>query len=248
MTAVLSPAVAWHDVECGGYDADLPLWRELAAAEARGDAVLDVGAGAGRVTLDLLRAGHEVTALDVEPELLQALSGRAHDAQVDARLTTVCADARAMELGRRFALILVPMQTIQLLGGRGGRAAFLAAARGHLRPGGLLAAALADELESFDATDGFAPLPDVREQAGVVYSSRPVALRDEGATWVIERVRETTDADGRRSSAGDVIRMDRLDAATVAGEAQTAGFTVQAPLRVAETDDHVGSAVVMLRG
>ena len=45
--------VAWHDVECGGYDADLPLWRELAAR--RGGPVLDVGAGTGRVALDLAR-------------------------------------------------------------------------------------------------------------------------------------------------------------------------------------------------
>ena len=22
--------VIWHDIECGGYDVDLPLWRELA--------------------------------------------------------------------------------------------------------------------------------------------------------------------------------------------------------------------------
>ena len=32
--------IVWHDVECGGYRADLPLWRELAAAEA--GPVLDV--------------------------------------------------------------------------------------------------------------------------------------------------------------------------------------------------------------
>ena len=35
----------WHDVECGRYDADLPLWRELADDAAEG--VLDVGAGTG---------------------------------------------------------------------------------------------------------------------------------------------------------------------------------------------------------
>ena len=60
--------VVWHDVECGAYDADLPLWREL-AREAP-DGVLDVGAGTGRVALDLARHGFAVTALDREPELL----------------------------------------------------------------------------------------------------------------------------------------------------------------------------------
>ena len=54
--------VIWHDIECGGYAADLPLWRELAAAEA--GPVLDVGAGAGRVALELARHGHAVTRGD----------------------------------------------------------------------------------------------------------------------------------------------------------------------------------------
>ena len=64
-------AIIWHDVECGAYAADLPLWRELAATEA--GPVLDVGAGAGRVALELARAGHDVTALDLDPELLAEL-------------------------------------------------------------------------------------------------------------------------------------------------------------------------------
>ena len=46
--------VVWHDVECGGYDADLPLWREL--AREAGGPVLDVGAGTGRVALRARRA------------------------------------------------------------------------------------------------------------------------------------------------------------------------------------------------
>ena len=62
LAMTVAPAVAWHDVECGGYRADLPLWLELAAAA--GGPVLDVGAGTGRVALELARAGHDVTALD----------------------------------------------------------------------------------------------------------------------------------------------------------------------------------------
>ena len=54
----------WHDLECGAYAEDLPLWRSLASTY--GDPVLDVGAGTGRVALDLARRGHRVTALDRE--------------------------------------------------------------------------------------------------------------------------------------------------------------------------------------
>ena len=67
--------VVWHDVECGRYDADLPLWHELAREAPEG--VLDVGAGTGRVALRLAYAGHDVTALDLDPELLAVLEQRA---------------------------------------------------------------------------------------------------------------------------------------------------------------------------
>ena len=148
---VTSADVIWHDLECGSYRADLPLWREL--AERYGDPILDVGAGTGRVALDLADAGHRVTALDLDSDLLRTLQGRAGDLQVE----TVCADARSFELSRRdFALCLVPMQTLQLLGDATERAAFLRCARAHLRPGGLLACAIVTELDPFDVGRRFA--------------------------------------------------------------------------------------------
>jgi len=149
--------VIWHDLECGGYRADLPLWRELATAA--GGPVLDLGAGTGRVALDLAARGHAVTALDRDPDLLAALRERAATAPVD----TVQADARDFALGRRFALILAPMQLVQILGGAEARAAFLACTHGHLDAGGHVAAALACELEAVDADEDALPLPDLRE-------------------------------------------------------------------------------------
>jgi SAM-dependent methyltransferase len=148
--------VIWHDLECGGYAEDLPLWRELADRE--GDPVLDVGAGTGRVALDLARRGHSVTALDRDRELLAELQRRAAGLPVRA----VIADARDFRLEQRFALCVVPMQTIQLLGGPAGRAGLLRCVRAQLAPGGLVAVALAEQLETYDsAGDWLAPLPDM---------------------------------------------------------------------------------------
>jgi SAM-dependent methyltransferase len=234
-------SVIWHDVECGAYAEDVSLWRALAAQH--GDPVLDIGAGTGRVTLDLARQGHRVTALDLDPALIAELARRAEGLDV----TAVVADARDFELDERFALCIVPMQTIQLLGGVAGRGAFLHAAKRHLTAGGVLAVAIAATLELFETVDGGpAPMPDIREVDGVVYCSQPTAVRVDGGGYVLERRRERVTATGERSVAQDVIRLDRLTAAQLEAEAAAAGLQAAGRLTVGATADYVGSDVVML--
>jgi SAM-dependent methyltransferase len=234
------PAVMWHDVECGAYTADLPLWHEL--AQAAGGPILELGAGTGRVALSLARDGHEVVALDQDDALLRTLEDRAAGLPV----SVACADARDFELGKEFALCIVPMQTLQLVGDPAQRARVLDAARRHLTPGGMFAAALAADLEPFEA-DSSPPLPDLREEDGIVYASRPVALRREGDRIVIERIRETVFREGERTEQHDVIVLSDLDPRTLEAEMVGCGFEVLPARRIEPTRDHVGSWVVMGR-
>jgi SAM-dependent methyltransferase len=241
MTAAAATAVIWHDIECGSYTEDLALWRAL-AAEADGP-VLDVGAGTGRVTLDLAAHGADVTALDTDPDLLAALSARAHAAALD--VPTVAADARAFTIDRRFALIIVPMQTIQLLGGADGRADFLRAARAHLADGGLIAIALADALDSFEAEIDGLPEPDTATLDGITYTSLPLAVVDEGDHAAIHRLRQRSDG---APEEHDVIRLARVSPAELAEEAEPLGLIAEEARRIPATDVYVGSTVVILRG
>jgi SAM-dependent methyltransferase len=245
-------AVVWHDVECGSYVEDLPLWRTLAASY--GDPVLDVGAGTGRVTLDLARAGYRVVALDRDPDLIVALEDRLgrnselFPASSQAPVRTVVADAREFDLGERFPLVIVPMQTVQLLGGADGRARFLRTAHGHLVPGGVLAVAIAEVLDLYEVVDGMPmPLPDVREEDGIVYSSQPTAVKADRAGFVLERRRETVDPAGKMTVEDNVIRLDRLTVRGLEREASAAGFTRAARRSVPPTEDYSGSEVVILR-
>jgi SAM-dependent methyltransferase len=239
----LSGHVIWHDLECGGYTADLPVWSEL--GRAHGGPILDVGAGTGRTALDLGRLGHEVVALDQDPVLLAELERRA--AGLPVRI--VCADARSFDLQERFRLIIVPMQTVQLLGGASGRECLLRAAARHLQPDGIVALAITEELDYFTAEDGTPlPLPDIRELDGVVYSSQPTAVREATDGFVLERLRERIGPAGERSVEPDVILLDRLTAPQLEAEARSVGLR---PLRtevVPATPDHVGSVVVILGG
>ncbi len=239
--------VVWHDLECGVYDADLALWRML--AQEAGGPILDVGAGTGRVTLDLARRGHAVVAFDADPVLLDALADRGADLPVEV----VAGDARELDLpDRSFPLIIVPMQTIQLFGGSRARLRFLERAARHLEPGGTLALAIADARESVGGDVGVAatwerlPLPDITEIDGVVYSSRPVMLHDAGHCVGIERVREVIDEAGGREEETDIVYLDDVTAQRIEDEARAVGLRALPRLDIPQTDEYVGSTVVML--
>jgi SAM-dependent methyltransferase len=229
-------------VECASYEADLPLWREL-AAEADGP-ILDLGCGTGRVALDLAGRGHDVTGLDSEPALTAALATRARERGLRVRSET--ADARSIQLDRTFDLAIAPMQVVQLLGGIDGRRAMLDSARRHLEPGGLLAIALADPFEGVPSDEEMAPpLPDVREQDGWVYSSTPVNVRDEGDATAIDRLRQAVSPSGELDEFVATIVLDSVTPEQLEAEAGE-GWIVRERRHVPPTTDYVGSVVVIL--
>lgn len=234
--------VRWHDLECSGYEADLPLWRELAAGA--GGPVLELGCGTGRIALDLAARGHPVSGLDSDPALVGALAARAGERglSVDGHV----ADVRSFDLRRAFDLAIAPMQLVQLLGGTGGRRAMLSRVRRHLSPGGLLAATLAEPLPE-GPLDAAGPLPDVAERDGWVFSSTPVAVRVErdGAV-AIERLRQAVCPAGELSEELVTVRLDPVTPGELTAAALELGFRARPARRVPSTEWHVGATVVVL--
>lgn len=226
--------VVWHDLECGAYEADLPLWLELAAATP--GPVLDIGAGTGRVAIPLARAGHAVHALDSDAVLLDALRARAGALPI----TAVEADACTFRLEPSFGLCIVPMQTIHLLADR---TSFLRCAHAALRPGGVLAIALlGDGAEPFEMELE----PERTVRAGVFYASSPTALRLRGSTMVLERRRARSDASGTRI-ATDTVRLATFGPGELANEVDASGFAVLGTRVVVPTEDRAGSIVMLVR-
>jgi SAM-dependent methyltransferase len=231
-------ATIWHDVECGAYAADLPLWEEL--AESGGGPVLELGCGTGRVALHLARRGHEVVGLDADEELLAVLEARG----ADLPLSTVAADARAFELERPASLVLAPTHLLQLLPSSAERAECLRCVAAALRPEGLLAAAI---IESMPEPDGAPPpLPDVREVDGWVYSSLAVEAAVAPGEIVVRRLRHLVGPDGSLSEEPNEVRIATFSAETLEAEAAACGLAPVGRRAIPPTPMHEGSLVVLL--
>jgi SAM-dependent methyltransferase len=234
-------AAVWHEVECGGYAADLPVWERLAGAAA--GPVLELGCGTGRVALRLAGGDAEIWAVDSDACLIEALHARA--AAQGVSLHAVCADVRALDLGRDFALIVAPMQLLQMLGSATERRTTLKRVAGHLAPGGRLAAAI---VEATPATlDGpRAAIPDVRELDGWVYSSLPVARVTGRGDLEIHRHRQAVSPNGALSEEEHSDRLAALDADTLEAEGAATGLHPVHRLQVPPGDGYLGSTVVIM--
>jgi len=236
MSAMTANAI-WHDVECGSYAADLPLWEEL--AERGGGPVLELGCGTGRVALHLARRGHEVVGLDRDPELLAALHERAAELPVSA----LEADARSFALDSPASLVLAPTHLLQLLEGAEERAESLRCIAAALRPGGVLAASILEELPEPDGSPP--PLPDVREVDGWVYSSLATEVATGPGEIRVRRLRQTVDPAGSLNEEPNEVRIETFAAATLEAEAAACGLLPAGRREIAPTDLHVGSIVLL---
>ena len=178
----------WHDVEHGSYDADLPLWREL--ADATGGPVLDLGAGTGRVSLDLAAHGHDVVALDSDPELLAELAERG--AVRDGRSH---ADARAFSSTPSSRWSSHPCARADPRRHRGRVAMLRSGARAPLawRPLRRRALRPSDAVPEELVPP---PLPDILERDGWVFSSQPLTMYEQDGCVVIERRRQAVSPSG----------------------------------------------------
>jgi SAM-dependent methyltransferase len=238
-------AIAWHDAEIGGFAADLPLWRELAGALP--GPVLDVGAGTGRVALDLARAGHDVVAVEIEEALAHELERRA--AELGVELPTLCADIREItleSLPARPALAIAPMNFLQMFD-RPARREVIASASSLLSPRGTLAFAVVDESWLTDPSDDAAPVvPDVREIDGWVFSSEPLWMQVSDLTITVRRMRQRVSPDGELHRSVHDIVLHRVSPSEVEEVALELGLVSRGGRVVDGAPSEADSTVVIL--
>lgn len=232
--------LTWHEVECGGYAADLALWEEM--ADATDKPIMELGCGAGRVTLHLAKRGaYLVIGVDWEPDLVAAVWERSGKLPGDAEL----ADVRFFEFATKFSLVIAPMQLIQLLPTSNDRIECLSCVVNNLLPGGRAAFAVVEELPLPPAGTAAPPLPDVRQIEGWIYSSLPLEPIVGPETILLRRLRQTVDPDGEMSEEMNEIELTILSAETLEEEGRSVGLKPVGRREIPSTEAHVGSTVVL---
>jgi SAM-dependent methyltransferase len=122
-----------YDLEYGQAGADLPFYRQL--ADTADGPVLDLACGTGRIALELARAGHPVTAVDLSDAMLAQAAAKPGGEDVE----WVHQDARELKLRTKFALVILAGNSFQAFLTNEDRDAVLKAVHRQLRPGGRLA-------------------------------------------------------------------------------------------------------------
>lgn len=254
MTALPAEGIinaGFHDAECAGYVADLPLW--LSLAETVGGPIYDIGSGTGRVSLPLAAAGYEVVAIDLEADLLEELGRRAAEQQLPVR--TAPADMRT--LGADLpddlpapALVLIPMQSLQLVGGAVERHATFKGAAALAAPGAEMAVAVVGAVEPFDARDSFPSLlpPDIAYLDGFRFESTPLAVLQDTPEDQIDMHRKRVVRDEAGAIVGTpediLITLNPVTIPQLQAEAVAGGWSLGEVIEMAATDEHAGGTVV----
>jgi SAM-dependent methyltransferase len=234
--------VVWHEVECGAYTADLSLWEELADAYGADVTIMELGCGAGRVTLHLAqRDVYLVIGVDWDSDLVAAVWEHSGKLPGDAEV----ADVRSFEFATKFSLVIAPMQLIQLLRSSQDRIACLSCVVDSMLPGGHAAFAIVEEMPILPPGSTAPPLPDVRQIEGWIYSSLPLEPIAGPDSILIRRLRQTVDPDGNMSDEMNEIELAVLSAETLEEEGRTVGLQPAGRREIPPTEAHVGSTVVL---
>jgi SAM-dependent methyltransferase len=125
-----------YERQYANYRDDIAFYARL-AERLGANRVLELGAGAGRVSVPLARRGLEMSALELSPAML--LRGQAFAAREHVSIDWFEADMRDFDLGRTFPLVIAPFNALMHLYTIADQDRALERIVAHLEPGGAFA-------------------------------------------------------------------------------------------------------------
>jgi SAM-dependent methyltransferase len=221
-----------YDVDLVEDPGDLDLYLALGA---RSDGpVLELAAGTGRLAIPLARAGHEVTAVDIDPAMLARLRRHASDAghSVERRLDVVEADLLDLRLpaAGEFGLAFIALNSLFLLATRDAQRQAFRTIAAHLAPEGLAAVDVwlpdADDLARFDGRMILEYVRDDPETGRQV--TKVAAAQHDAATGIVN----LTSVFEEGVPGGSTSRWIRRDVLRLVSADELRDFAMQAGLEV----------------
>jgi len=185
MATNYEPFARFYDLDTQEHDADLPFWINL--ARRTGGPILEIGAGTGRVLIPLAEAGFSVVGVDSSPSMLAVAREKISTAKLSKKISLVEADARDLQLNRRFPLAFVALNTFGHFSEPGEPERVLERLRAHLAPGALLALDLPNPTAgAFGDTNGL--LFHEYTRPGPTSDSQTVKLRSQLLDEISQRI------------------------------------------------------------
>jgi SAM-dependent methyltransferase len=220
-----------YDLDLLDDPGDLDLY--LALADRADGAILELAAGTGRLAVPLAEAGHPVTAVDLDPAMLDRARVRRDAAGLgEDRLRLVEADLLGLRLpdAGRYALAFIGLNSLMLLGTRQAQREALVTLATHLAPGGLAVVDVwlpdAEDLARFDGRV-ILEWPRTDPETGQVVTKAGSAQHD-AATGIVA----LTTLYEAGPQGGPTVRWVRHDRLRLVGAEELAGFAEDAGLRV----------------
>jgi SAM-dependent methyltransferase len=144
---------------------DRPFYLEV--IRRYGQPVLDVGCGTGRLLLDYLQHGIDVDGVDNSPEMLALCRQKAADLGLSPHLFQQYMET--LDLPRRYATILIPSSSLQLIVDPRLVAQALRRLRNHLLPRGAIVASIMTLWRKGDPLESEWEQTATREEDGVEF-------------------------------------------------------------------------------
>lgn len=213
----------------------------LAAARRSAGPILDLAAGSGRLTVPLVRSGHEVVALDASRDMLDRL--RAALSGPDA-VEVVMADMRSFDLGRSFGLVVLGATSVSLLD-EPGRASLFRAVRRHLADGASFLLSVASPLAAASLARTHDRMLTVTTEAGTALYLQSQQVDAGRSERIVNWVRAAELA-GPGPATVYTSRLQLVDEVRLIAELVAAGFEPPAIVPVISTGLAPGAGMHLL--
>jgi len=223
-----APFYDWENARTLGRR-DVPFWRTVALNV--GGTMLELGAGTGRISIPLARAGVSVVGIDRSEPMLARARQRVTRGKLQRRVRLVRGDIRFLPFSKTFDMVLAPYGMLQSLLRERDLQTTLAAVHRVLKKGGTLGVELVADLPSWDEYEKRISLRGWRRRPGGAHVTLTETVRQDPKKGLTIFDQEFTERRGRRTRSHTFsLAFRTLSVPQIVRRLENAGFEITALL------------------